>query len=239
MKKALTLLAVAAMAAVSFVGCSKTYDVDASLETGTANYDLKGKTFVYTQSPSDTITKTVVDTTNSTVTTTQIAKSTKMTTIVFAEDGTYTKTIADTYTADIDGDYRTVSISGVTTTYTNVPNSNTKGTGLANMPVSTEVVSGKWISYDRQDNSTDGVTLEYEILPTSDVTTTNVYNESWSTISAATGITSTNLVTYSKATNNSTSSAAVANSNLQYRFEGQNAAGKDMVNIGGTVYVQQ
>jgi len=46
MKKALTLLAVAAMAAVSFVGCSKTYDVDATLETGTANYDFKGKTFV-------------------------------------------------------------------------------------------------------------------------------------------------------------------------------------------------
>ena len=46
MLKACKLLAVAAMTAMVLAGCAKTTDVDASLETGTANYDFAGKTLV-------------------------------------------------------------------------------------------------------------------------------------------------------------------------------------------------
>jgi len=156
---------------------------------------------------------------------------------VFAEDGTYTKTVAENYTADVDGDYRDTVVGAVTTSFNGEKDDDAKISGLANMPVSSEVISGKWISYDRQDNSADGVTLEYEIIPTSYIETTYGYWPTHADIAAATGG-STDSYSYTKG-GNSTESNSVENWNVAYKFQGTNAAGKDMVEIDNKVYVQQ
>ena len=176
MKKALTLLAVAAMAAVSFVGCSKTYDVDASLETGTANYDFNGKTIVNTDF--DFITKTVVVKTSipgtavdQKQTLTEIPYQQTVTTIVFTNDdaGTFTMTQAVTLLAGADGDYRNTSVTSAdgntvtTVTYTGTPAGTALYSGFAGKAVSTSTVTGTWKSYDLQTSATVGQTKLYKL----------------------------------------------------------------------------
>ncbi len=206
MKKALALLAVAAMTAMVLAGCAKSTDMDASLETGTANYDFTGKTIVSTNF--DYITKTVevVTTaasgnTTTTNTETKIAYKQTTTTLVFAADGTFTATKTEAYLAGADGDYRNITVTaGLTTTDTYYSNygfgTDRVIAGVAGTTKTTSTLTGTWKAFFIQDSATDGQTVSYNLSLASSAETENYLNGTASAITAPTNGTSTVKMTY-------------------------------------------
>ena len=244
MKKALTLLAVAAMAAVSFVGCSKTYDVDATLDTGMENYDFNGKTLVKTDT--SYITKTDWATTAGTVSTRTETKSyipykQDLTTVTFKDDGTFTATKVTSYLAAADGDYRTVNATTSGTNYNY--GSNTVVAGYAGVTEETDTISGTWKTYTYADQAGDGTTLKYAMYVTAYKTVSSTFDDGTSSpVDATTTKLSTTKETYAVYHTATTDNAVDANSlvGFDYTLKGTkaDAAGdqKDFVNMSLTGY---
>lgn len=264
--KALKLLAVAAVATLVFAGCQKTTEMDVNLETGMANYDVTGKTFVNVDTNYITMTVNVVTqnftagTTTTASTVTKIASQTVTQTMVFNADGTYTYTSETAYAAGADGDYRDnetqtwnadkTVVTTTTTSYSGTYTWDALISGLSGVATSTTTQSGTYKAFWIVDSTVDGKTIDYTITPTSSVTATTSVNGKYTAVPAKytytdyLGFTQTGSIrSYAYTTGDTSSTTNAIDSSdidtLGYSYIGITETGKAMLRLNGDTYIEQ
>ncbi len=252
MLKACKLLAVAAMTAMVLAGCAKTTDVDASLETGTANYDFAGKTLVsvdtrsYTKQIETSVFDSATGITATNTTETAIPYWADTVTLTFAADKTYTCAHVLSYLPGVDGDYRTtqsVATAGSVTTTTTTRYLDTSRVamdkwtvGLGGTVFTSDVYTGSWSSFFKQNSATDGSTLNYAALYTTNTFLDYKITSRPETVPPVTGSAVTLKTVYAPDGYDTTVTARDPSDYLTFNYEYQgttavNGAEKDQINI--------
>lgn len=277
MMKKLVVLFIAVAALFAFSACEPyavTLDEPGKVEVndvGIQNYNLSGKTLVretygYIKKTVTTIMSVTTNGTTTTTTSREIGKipcSVMTVTKIFAADGTYTSTSAETYLAGADGDYRATTVSAtpspgtiVTTTtsyreydYNDDFNASWDGTALDELvtgrtgkTIYTYSYAGTWERIRRQTSYNDSITWEYYATDTSSSSSSTPLISTYSNDAAVIEGTS-NTHKYAYRTGNTTNTEN-AISDEPYSLGDvywvrDDADGNDVVSIGGNNYTVQ